>query len=62
MLEVWYLDGGALMAEVTCSGCGGDGQTRYPRASYDGHGNPTIEQVIETCIVCNGNGKVDDGS
>lgn len=50
------------MAERMCTSCDGDGQMKYPRASYDGHGNPIIEQVIETCIVCSGNGVVDDGT
>jgi DnaJ-class molecular chaperone len=46
------------MPEIPCPTCQGSGQFSYPHAAYDGHGNPIIEHVIETCDTCKGNGKV----
>lgn len=48
--------------DIPCLACMGDGQVLYPRPGYDGQGNPIIEQRLESCIVCGGNGRVDDGS
>lgn len=50
------------MADMPCLACMGSGQVEYPHAAYDGRGEPIIEHIIQTCIVCSGNGRVDDGS
>lgn len=50
------------MTDMPCLACLGSGQVEYPHAAYGGNGEPIIEMVIQTCIVCAGNGRVDDGS
>jgi len=47
-----------VMAEVTCSTCGGDGLSSTPHAELDASGNPIIVNSIGTCSACHGMGKV----